>query len=420
VTFDDVTGWGIAAAAFVMLVPVGLAMLVAGFSRAQNVIHTLTGIVMLYSVALIAYWVVGFRIQLHGALFLRGAARSPGELLRFPFLAILAAITAIIPAGTLAERWRFASVITLGSIVAAVIYPLVARWVWNDGWLARLGASSGLGHGVVDFAGGAVIHLVGGVVALAGAMVVGSRTHKFARDGRPNAMPGHHVPMFVVGSLLLGIGWLGFVIGLGGGLAKSSLALAGANIIVAPAASVLAATAYMSWRFGPPDPSLVANALLGGLVSISAGSAFVSGWAAVFIGIAAGPLVIESVLGLERLHVDDPVGAVSTHGVCGAWGMLAAGLLANGRNGYGLNGVQGPVRGLLYGDAAQFLAQAAGTVVVIVFVLGASYVLFRVLGWSMGNRVPVEAELEGLDTAELGATAYPDFDVDSSPRDSRQ
>jgi ammonium transporter, Amt family len=275
-----------------------------------------------------------------------------------------------------------------------------------------------LGHGVVDFAGSGVVHLVGGMVALAGAIVVGSRSGKFAHDGRPTALPGHHVPMFMAGSLLAGAGWFGFVVGMGLSAAAMPLALAATNTAVAPAASVLAATAYMLWRFGTPDPSLIANAWLAGLVSISAGCVFVSGWAAALIGVVSGPLVIESVLFAERRRVDDLAGVISIHGVCGAWGLLAVGLLASGEYGEGLNGVAGAVRGLFYGGTGQLIAQAIGTIVIALFSLASSSVLFLVLERTIGNRVAIHAEREGLDVAELGATAYPDFGA-GAPHDSR-
>src|SRR5499427_10660902 len=338
----------------------GFALLVSGFSRAQHVIHTFLAVIVLYSVAIVGYWAVGSAVQWHGESFLRFlVGTSPGapapELLRLPFLAMVAAFATVIPAGALAERWRFSSMIAVGVVVSTTIYPLVARWIWAGGWLAGLGASSHLGHGVIDFAGSGVVNLVGGMVALAGAMTIGSRAGKFAHNGRPTAMPGHHVPMFMAGSLLVGVGWFGFVIGMGLPLALAPLSIAATNTAVAASASVLAATAYTIWRFGTPDPSLVANAWLAGLVSISAGSVFVGGWAAALIGIVSGSLVVESVLFVERRRIDDLAGVISVHGVCGAWGLLAAGLLADGRYGDGLNGVAGPVRGLFYGDGAQFV-----------------------------------------------------------------
>ena len=421
----DGTVGTIAAAALVMLALCGFALLVSGFSRAQHVIHTLLAVIVLYSVGIVGYWAVGSAVEWHGTSFLRFLVSNPAgtpaqELLRLPFLAMVAAFAAVIPAGALAERWRFSSMIVVGAVVSTTIYPLVARWIWGGGWLAGLGASSHLGHGVIDFAGSGVVHLVGGMVALAGAMAIGSRTGKFAHNGRPTAMPGHHVPMFMAGSLMLGVGWFGFVIGMGlPPPAVAPLVPAATNTALASAASVLAAIAYMMWRFGTPDPSLVANAWLAGLVSISAGSAFVSGVSAIFIGIVSAPLVIESVLFVERRRIDDLAGVVSIHGVGGAWGLLAAGLLASGQYGDGVNGVAGPAKGLFHGDGAQFAAQAVGVLVVAVFAFATSYVVFQVVDRAAGNRVALHAEREGLDVAELGAAAYPDFVV-AGPHDSAQ
>jgi Amt family ammonium transporter len=424
VNISDGTVWAIAAAALVMFALCGFALLVSGFSRAQNVIHTFLAVIVLYSVGVVGYWAVGSAVQSHGSSFLRFVVNSSGgasapESLRLPFLAMVAAFAAVIPAGALAERWRFSSMIVVGSVVSAAIYPLVARWIWDGGWLAALGTSSHLGHGVIDFAGSGVVHLVGGMVALAGAMTIGSRAGKFAHNGRPTAMPGHHVPMFMAGSLMIGVGWFGFVIGVGLPAADAPLASAATNTALASAASVLAAIIYMMWRFGTPDPSLVANAWLAGLVSISAGSAFVSGLSAVFIGMLSGPLVIESVLFVERRRIDDLAGVVSIHGVGGAWGLLAAGLLASGQYGDRVNGVAGPVRGLLYGDGAQLVAQAIGVFVVALFAFVTSLVVFQAVNRAAGNRVALHAEREGLDVAELGAAAYPDFVVAGS-HDSTQ
>ena len=196
------------------------------------------------------------------------------------------------------------------------------------------------------------------------------------------------------------------------------LAVAAANTALAAAASVVAAGVYMQWRLGALDPSLMSNALLAGLVSVAAGCAFVSTAAAVGIGAIGGVLVIVSVLFLERtLHIDDPAGVVSIHGTCGAWGLLAAGLFANGRYGDGLNGVPGPVTGLFYGGASQLLAQAVGALVVAAVAFGAGYGVFQTIGRTIGNRVSPTAELDGLDMAELGTSAYPDFGRAAAPSD---
>jgi Amt family ammonium transporter len=181
---------------------------------------------------------------------------------------------------------------------------------------------------------------------------------------------------------------------------------------MASAASTVAATAFVWWRFGTPDPSIMSNGFLAGLVSISAACAFVNTRAAVVIGLVAGILVVLSVFAVERnLRVDDPVGVISIHGACGAWGLVALGLFADGSYGQGWNGFGGPVRGLFYGDASQFLAQIVGGGICVVYVFAAAYLLFKLLGATVGNRVVLEAETEGLDVSEMGTVAYPDFSM---------
>jgi len=231
-------------------------------------------------------------------------------------------------------------------------------------------------------------------------------------DGMPTAIPGHHLPMAMAGTLMLGVGWLGLTTGMAVTRLDAPLAVAVTNTALASAAAVLAATLLVWWRFGTPDPSLISNGLLAGLVSISAGCVFVSTGAAVFIGLTAGLLVVWSVFLVERhLRVDDPVGAISIHGTCGVWGLLAVGLFANGTYGAGWNGQPGGVTGLFYGGAAQLGAQAIGAVVCVAFVLATVFVLFKALDATVGNRVRPEAEFEGLDVTEMGTIAYPDFSL---------
>jgi len=407
-------------ASLVLLLPCGLALTAAGFARAQSTAHGLVATFLLCSVALIGFWSAGFAVQTHGALFLRHTT-APAVFEQFLFSALVAAIAAAIPAGTLAERWRFPSMMLTALAVSTIIYPLVARWVWGGGWLAALGTSAHLGHGVVDYAGSGVVHLVGGLVSLAGAAFVGPRAGKFAHDGTPRAIPGHQVPMFMTGSLLLSAGWLGLILGVDNGLPAAPLGLAAINTLLAAAASVLSASVYMWWQFGALDPSLLSNALVAGLVSMSAGCAFVPTGAAVLVGCVSGPLVIGSVLLIERtFHLDDPAGAVSIHGTCGAWGLLAVGLFADGQYGDGWNHVPGGVTGLFYGDLSQLTAQAAGAAVVLLFVAGTASLVFWTLDRVTGNRVDLDAEMEGLDAAELGTDAYPDFALRDAWQDSRE
>jgi Amt family ammonium transporter len=273
-----------------------------------------------------------------------------------------------------------------------------------------LGKNFGLGHGVIDFAGSSVVHMMGGVSAFAGALVLGPRAGKFRADGTPNAMPGHHIPMAIIGCMILFFGWFGFNSGstlAGGDLRIGVIAV---NTMLASAAGCFAAMCYMWIFYGKADLSMCANGLLAGLVSITAPCAFVSPVAAVLIGLTAGMLCCGSIFFIERkLRIDDPVGAISVHGTCGAWGLMALGLFADGSYGEGLNGVPGTVTGLFFGDAAQFSAELIGVAVNIIFVFSTMYIFFRLLDKIVPLRVSPEVEFEGLDQNEVSVTAYPEF-----------
>jgi ammonium transporter, Amt family len=297
-----------------------------------------------------------------------------------------------------------------GFLPSMLLYPLFANWVWGGGWLSQLGKNFGLGHGYVDFAGSSVVHMVGGVMALAGVMVLGPRIGKFNREGKPNAIPGHNIPLAIIGTFTLAFGWFGF--NPGSTLAGTDLRIGvvAVNTMLASGAGALTAMLYMWLKFGKPDPSMSANGMLAGLVAITAPCAFVNSLWAVAIGAVAGVLVCVSVFFIERsLKLDDPVGAISVHGVCGAWGVLSLGIFADGTYGDAFNGVPGTVRGLLYGDIGQFIAQIIGPLTNVLFVFSASWLLFKALDMTVGMRVSPEVEIEGLDLPELGALAYPDF-----------
>jgi Amt family ammonium transporter len=298
-----------------------------------------------------------------------------------------------------------------------VIYPLYANWVWGGGWLSKLGSNFGLGHGHVDFAGSSVVHLTGGVLALVGAKILGPRLGKFSKDGTPNAIPGHHIPMAVVGCFILAFGWFGF--NAGSSLAGTDLRIGviAVNTMLAGAAGSFSAMLYMWLRYGKPDISMAANGLLAGLVAITAPCAFVTAPAAVLIGLIAGLLLCGAVLFVERtLKIDDPVGAVSVHGVNGAWGVFALGLFADGTYGDALNGVEGSVTGLFYGDASQLAAQCIGILANIIYVGLIGYVVFKLMDVTISLRVDPEHEAEGLDQYEVAVIAYPDFNIRSSSR----
>jgi Amt family ammonium transporter len=353
----------------------------------------------------------------YSGFFLNPSVFDTAVFCMFLFQMVFMDTTATIPTGSMAERWSFKSFVIYALLVGAVIYPLYANWVWGGGWLSKLGSNFGLGHGHVDFAGSSVVHLTGGVLALVGAKMLGPRLGKFSKDGTPNAIPGHHIPMAVVGCFILAFGWFGF--NAGSSLAGTDLRISviAVNTMLAGAAGSFSSMLYMWLRYGKPDISMAANGLLAGLVAITAPCAFVTAPAAVLIGLIAGLLLCGAVLFVERtLKIDDPVGAVSVHGVNGAWGVFALGLFADGTYGDALNGVEGSVTGLFYGDASQLAAQCIGILANIIYGGLIGYVVFKLLDVTIGLRVDPEQEAEGLDQYEVAVIADPDFNIRSSSR----
>jgi Amt family ammonium transporter len=249
--------------------------------------------------------------------------------------------------------------------------------------------------------------MVGGVAALAGAIVLGPRIGKYNKDGSSNAIPGHNIPMAIIGTFILAFGWFGF--NPGSTLAGNDLRIAvvATNTMLASASGALVATIFMWFRFGKPDPSMMANGMLAGLVAITAPCAFVNAPIAVLIGAVAGILVVSAVFFIDhKLHIDDPVGAVAVHGVNGCWGVLALGLFADGSYGDGWNGVAGTVRGLFYGDPGQFFAQLIGVAACISFVFVTMYLFFKISNKIVRMRPPVRDEIDGLDLPEMGIKGY--------------
>lgn len=441
--------WTLVCGFLVMFMQAGFAMAETGFTQAKNAGHTMAMNFMVYGLGLLGYWVCGFALQMGGVggvatlgggtalnsefvihlfgkdfglfgttgFFLSGVSYDAVIFTIFLFQMVFMDTTATIPTGAMAERWTFKSFVFYAFFISAIVYPLYANWVWGGGWLSQLGKNFGFGHGHVDFAGSSVVHLTGGVAAYVGAMILGPRLGKYKADGTPNAIPGHHIPMAIVGCFILAFGWFGFNSGssLAGGDLR--IGVVAANTMLAGAAASFSAMMYMWLRYGKPDISMMANGLLAGLVAITAPCAFVTSVSAVMIGAVAGVLVCMSIFFIERvMKIDDPVGAISVHGVNGAWGVLSLGLFADGTYGDGLNGVAGTVKGLFYGDASQFFAQIIGTVTNVIFVFVIMYVFFKVLNMIVPLRVDPEIELEGLDQAEVAATAYPDFNIRRSHR----
>jgi len=354
-----------------------------------------------------------FKVLGYKGFFLAGDSIDMSVLGMFLFQMVFMDTAATIPTGAMAERWKFSAFCVYGFFMSMFLYPVFACWVWGGGWLDDLGTNFGLGHGHVDFAGSSVVHMTGGVCALAGAIVLGARIGKFNKDGSPNAIAAHNIPMAAVGTLILAFGWFGF--NPGSSLAATDLRIGAiaVNTMLASGAGCFTALLYMWAVYGKPDPSMGCNGLLAGLVAITAPCAFVNPVGAVIIGTISGIFVVWGVLFVERvLKVDDPVGAVAVHGVNGAWGCLSIGLLATGEYGDNWNGVPGTVTGLFYGGGfSQLTAEAIGVATNFVWVFGMSFLFFKFLDKTMGMRVSARTEIEGLDIHEMGVPGYVNEDA---------
>jgi len=341
--------------------------------------------------------------------------------------------TATIPTGAMAERWKWKSFVGWGLFCGAIYYPVFGAWTWGGGWLSQIGNSLHLGFGYVDFAGSGVVHAMGGVAGLAGAIVLGPRIGKYGRDGKPRTIAGHHIPMAMLGTFILLFGWFGF--NAASTLAATDLrfAVVATNTAIAAAFGATIAMFWVWMRSGKPDPGMMANGMLAGLVAITAPCAFVQPWAAALIGSIAAAIVVESVWFFERrAKVDDPVGAISVHGVCGFWGVLSVGLFADGAYGAGWNlttGKAGGVTGLFYGDPGQLAAQAIGaaTICIVMFAIALAFFKIQNALTKGGIRPTAEVEEEGLDLPEMGVLAYPEFvgtyietHVDETAREHRE
>jgi Amt family ammonium transporter len=442
--------WTLLCGYLVMFMQLGFALLETGLCRAKNANHTMMMNVGVYGIGMFAYWVIGFAIQMGGVGGVANLGGIPtlssefavnlfgkpfglwgqtgmflsqhgdydvAVMVLFLFQMVFMDTGATIPTGAAAERWKFAGFALTSFLFAAFTYPLFANWAWGGGWLSTLGTNFGLGKGYVDFAGSGVVHAVGGLSALAIAIILGPRIGKFGRDGKPHAILAHDIVLVLTGCLILAFGWFGFNPGstLGasgnGALRIGSIAV---NTMLASATGMLAAMFYMWMVYGKPDASMTGNGFLAGLVAITAPSGFVNPICSAIIGMVAGVLVCVSVVFVERmLKVDDPVGAVSVHGTCGLWGVISVGLFADGKSNYGgaWNGVNGSVTGLFYGDASQLVAQLIGVATLIGFVFTLSFLFGMLVDVIVGQRTSAKSELEGLDLPEMGALAYPEFEI---------
>jgi Amt family ammonium transporter len=439
--------WTLVCGFLVMFMQAGVAIVETGFTRAKNAAHTMSMNFMVYALGMLGYWVCGFALHMGGVgaigvlggtapltheftisvagktlglfgtqgFFLSGGFYDVGVFALFLFQMVFMDTAATIPTGVLAERWKFSAFCLFAFFMGAIVYPVFGNWVWGGGWLATMGSNWGLGHGHVDFAGSSVVHLVGGVAGLAGGIVLGPRLGKYNRDGSANTIAPHHLPMGFLGTFILAFGWFGFNPGstLAGGDLR--IAVVATNTMLASAGGALSAMLYMWMVYGKPDPGMMINGMLAGLVAITAPCAFVTAPVAVLIGLISGVLVILAAFFIEKtLKIDDPVGAIAVHGVNGAWGVLSLGLFADGSYGDGWNGVPGTVKGLFYGAPSQFVAECIGVLACFVWVFVTFFIFFKIVDALVGNRVPAQDELAGLDIPEMGALAYPDFALKTS------
>jgi Amt family ammonium transporter len=431
--------WLMVGGVLVLFMQAGFALVETGFTRAKNGSHTMMMNLVIFALGAAGWFICGFAfmfgstsnsliglatnhtswtvgsghwgILAHNGFFLGGGSYDVAVMAFFFFQLVFMDATATIPTGAMAERWKFSSFCVWGLFASMILYPFYGNWVWGGGFLSQLGAQGPeWGHGAVDFAGSGVVHAMGGVAAFWGARALGPRIGKFDADGKPRAIPGHHLPMAFLGTMILLVGWMGFNGASTFASTDFRFTVVITNTILAAAFGCLS-TMFTMWKvYGKPDPSMTCNGLLAGLVAITAPCAFVAPWAAALIGVIAGLVVVGAVVLVEhKAKVDDPVGAVAVHGANGLWGLLALGLFADGKYGDGLNGVKGGVTGLFYGDAGQLAAQLTSMVVLILWCSVACIIFFKILKATVGMRVSEEAEIAGLDLPEMGALAYPDF-----------
>ncbi|MFM9173276.1 MAG: ammonium transporter, partial [Acidimicrobiaceae bacterium] len=349
-----------------------------------------------------------------GGWALSGPNITPALLGFFLYRTAFMDTTATIPTGSMAERWRWNSFVQWGLFCGAIYYPLIAAWTWGGGWLSKTWATMSLGAGYVDFAGSGVVHMTGGVAALAGAMVLGPRIGKYSSDGKAMPMPGHHLPMAMLGTFILLFGWFGFNAASTLSATDVQFATVATNTAISGAFGAVASILWITKRTGKPNPAMMINGMLAGLVAITAPCAFVAPWAAAVIGSIAAVLVIESTYFVEeRLRIDDPCGAISVHGVCGMFGLLSVGVFANGSYGAGWNGSESTgVAGIIDGNWGQLGAQALGAVTILVVNFGLSYGFFKLQNrlTKGGIRSSAADEIAGLDS-EMGVSAYTEFEL---------
>ncbi len=419
VTRELDTTWLVVAAVLVMFMQAGFACLEIGFSRGKNAGTVVAKVLLNFSIASLVWWMVGFGLAFGGGWALIGDSGfflsighkiSAGSPIAGTFDAadsgyvffqlVFCAVSLAIVWGTTLERIRFVVYPIYAVVFAGLIYPLVAHWIFGGGWLDRLGP------GMQDFAGSTVVHLTGATGGLAALLLLGARRGKYGPDGHPRAIPGHSMPIFGLGVLILWLGWFGFNAGSTIGTAGSTFAEVALVTNLAAAAGVVGASITIVAISGRVDIGMVGNGAIGALVAITAPCGFVELWAAPIIGVIAGALVVVSVLAIDRV-LDDPVGALSAHGVAGVWGTLACGLFASPRI-VDRPGVPGDAGFVYSGSLEQLGVQAVGVLSAFTLVFVLSYLTFAAIKATVGLRVTEDEEREGLDIVEHGMYGYPE------------
>jgi Amt family ammonium transporter len=444
--------WTLVTGFLVMFMQAGFALVETGLVRGKNAAHTMSMNFLVYALGMLGFFVCGFAFMCGGAngtviggpgqlggmaslpavnsmwgitsgdhfwglcghvgFFLTGKSYDASCAVWFLFEMVFMDTTATIVTGACAERWKMSSFFIFSIFVGGLLYPIFGCWVWGGGWLSEMGQYWGLGNGACDYAGSGVVHLQGGALAFITALLIGPRLGKY-KDGKVvNPIAAHNVPMVMLGAFILAFGWFGFNPGSSLAASDNRIGIVAVNTMIAGMSATMTSCLYM-WWFGPtkkPDPCMMCNGILAGLVAITAPSGFVSPCGAFIIGAVAGVLVVLSCFFFDKIMIDDPVGAISVHGTCGAWGVLAVGLFADGTSYGGYNGVSHNVTGLFYGGGGgQLAANAIEVLACISWNVIAGGIIFYIIGLVLGgNRVSAKVEIAGLDMPEMGAAGYPE------------
>jgi Amt family ammonium transporter len=458
--------WVVLGAVLVIFMQAGFALVETGFCRAKHAAHVVSTNFAIFGLGFVAFFLIGFPIMfsnfsyagyfgLDGAVQsqstglitfgdwtflwgragygLSGVAYSAPVAAFFLYMVAFMDTTATIPTGSMAERWKWKSFVAWGLFCGALYYPIFGGWTWGGGWLSQLGNNVDLGFGYVDFAGSGVVHAMGGIAALAGAIVLGPRLGKYGPDGKPRSLAAHNIPMAMLGTFILLFGWFGFNAASTFAATDVRFAVVAVNTAIAAA---FGATIGMFWamlRMKKPDPGMMANGMLAGLVAITAPCAFVQGWSSALIGSIAAVIVIESIFFWEKKGIDDPVGAISVHGVGGILGVLCVGIFADGRYGALWNATENKytdghgVTGILYGTDGSFLgsgsfgslqwgqlaSQTIGALTIIIVMGLIAFAFFKIQNalTKGGIRSEEADEIAGLDRPEMGVLAYDNLQI---------